>query len=295
MSSTDQAHKELIDSVILLNSNVDQLTESVNDVPKKVKDILQLKNVQQESSYGMPKKGFEDALGAIKTACDMKTILDNILVKNIMSVFTNEEEETEYLKCNFCEKWESNPQSHKDLGIMLLKGSKYSIYHQGVKKAMSRAFSNFKGALLKHIESQSHQISLKLEKGYNYKYKDEKESITNAMHQHAYFALKSNMPFNQFENYLATSVSSGLDIGNINHSNFFIEKFLELVNTEVIKKTADWFRNQANVTITLDVGTECGIPLLAVLFLSGNKAKLADIIPVVSKKGIDLASTCHVA
>ena len=236
VSSTDQAHKELIDSVIMLNSKVDQLTESVKEVPKKVKDILK-PNEQQQFSYGMAKREeVEKSLGDIKRACDMKTIMDNILVKNILSVYTNEEDETEYLKCNICEKWESNPNSYKNLGIMLVEGSDYSIYHLGLKKVMSRAFSNFKTTLARHIESQSHQSSLKLESEYNYKNKDAKESIANAMRQHAYFALKSNMPFNQFENYCATSVSSGLDIGNINHSRFFIEKFLELVNTEVIKK-----------------------------------------------------------
>ena len=103
------------------------------------------------------------------------------------------------------------------------------------------------------------------------------------------------MPFKRFENYLATSVLSGLEIGNINHTYHFIEKFLELVDKELIKMTATWFCEQKHVTITLDVGTENGIPLLAVLFISDNKAKLADIIPLISKTGLDLASTCFQA
>ena len=36
---------------------------------------------------------------------------------------------------------------------------------------------------------------------------------------------------------------------------------------------------------------ENGLPLLAVLFISGGTSKLADLIPVVSKKGADLAQT----
>ena len=160
---------------------------------------------------------------------------------------------------------------------------------------MSKAFLNLKGALIKHIESQSHTLPLKKESEYHYQNKHAKECIAHAMCQHAYFALKSNMPFNQFENYLATSVSSGLEIGNINHTYHFIEQFLELVDKELIKMTATWFCEQKHVTITLDVGTENGIPLLAVLFISGNKAKLADIIPLISKTGLDLATACFQA
>ena len=84
-------------------------------------------------------------------------------------------------------------------------------------------------------------------------------------------------------------------MGNINHTNHFIRSFLNLVDDELRAKTATWFRQQTDVTITLDVGTECGIPLLAVLFISKKQAKLADIIPVTSKKGVDLATTCYEA
>ena len=46
-----------------------------------------------------------------------------------------------------------------------------------------------------------------------------------------------------------------------------------------------WFSKQTNVTITLDVGTENGIPLLDELFISDSKSKLVDIVPITSKKG----------
>ena len=56
-----------------------------------------------------------------------------------------------------------------------------------------------------------------------------------------------------------------------------------------------WFSKQTNVTITLDVGTENGIPLLAELFISDSKSKLVDIVPITSKKGIDIAKGCFQA
>ena len=56
-----------------------------------------------------------------------------------------------------------------------------------------------------------------------------------------------------------------------------------------------WFSKQTNVTITLDVGTENCIPLLAELFISDSKSKLVDIEPITSKKGIDMAKGCFQA
>ena len=111
----------------------------------------------------------------------------------------------------------------------------------------------------------------------------------------AYITIKCNLPFNQLKKLCATNYSSGLEIGNLNHSRFFIDKFLELVNNELIKKTVAWLDNQKHVTVTLDVGPECGTPLLAVLYISENKAKLANITSITSKKGEDLATSCFEA
>ena len=82
----------------------------------------------------------------------------------------------------------------------------------------------------------------------------------------------------------------GLEIGNINHSRTFIQKYLSLINDEFIKKTLDWYDEQTDITVTLEIGTEFGVPLLAVLFISNKKSKLVDIVPVTSKKGVDIAS-----
>ena len=65
-----------------------------------------------------------------------------------------------------------------------------------------------------------------------------------------------------------------------------------MVDTQLISKTLSWFKDQENVTITLDIGTENCLPLLAVLFISQGQSKLADIVPVLSKKGVDLAKSC---
>ena len=46
-----------------------------------------------------------------------------------------------------------------------------------------------------------------------------------------------------------------------------------------LKKTTEWAKKQDNLTVTLDIGTEYGIPLLAVLFINAGKSKLVDIVP----------------
>ena len=299
VSSINQTStKNICDSIDVLSKKIDHMSDSINNMPESLrflfKDSLKEMSCTPSGSAKDTQHDFEKYLQEIKQAESMKAITDNSLVKNTFSVFQNEEDETEYMKCNICAKWD-NPNSAKNLGIALIEGSNYSIYQSGIKKPMSRAFSNFKKTLVVHIESQSHNASVKQEKEFNYQNKNAKESVAHAMRQQAYFTIKCNLPFNQFENLCATEVFSGLDLGNINHTRFFIDKFLDVINKELVKKTVTWFHSQTSVTVTLDVGTECGIPLLAVLFLSDNKSKLADIIPITSKKGVDLASTCFAA
>ena len=114
------------------------------------------------------------------------------------------------------------------------------------------------------------------------------------MRQLAYFTVRSNLPFNQFPNLLATVNSCGLNLGDINHTESFIDAFLTLVNEELCKKTADWFNSENEVTATLDIGTVYGISLLATLFIGNNgSVKLANITPITSKKGADVARVCY--
>ena len=115
------------------------------------------------------------------------------------------------------------------------------------------------------------------------------------MTQLTYFciqSIQSNLPFAQFENLLGTSSTYGLQLGDINHTGEFLINFLHLVDFKLIKKTYDWVYKHEHLTVTLDVGTEYGIQLLAVSFISGGKSKLVDIMPLIKKKGIDFADLC---
>ena len=61
------------------------------------------------------------------------------------------------------------------------------------------------------------------------------------MRQYAYFTIKCSLPFYLFENDCDICFASCLDIGNINHTKILIENFSELVDKELVKKTAEWF------------------------------------------------------
>ena len=293
-------------ATLLLNQQLDNIDGRLNDVlsaiksvPEKVKDLIEIKQPKSlpsssnTSSKDRTDDEFEMLINKIKAATSMKEITENKLIKNIFSIYKREEDDTEMMKCEICDKW-SNSNSEKNLGIHLVEGSNYSVfdYEQGVKNAMSKSFSRFKYILIKHLEGQTHHRSLKQNNDFDTKNKKIKDAVSQSMRQMAYFTIKCNLPFNQFENYCATNVSCGLEIGNINHTRRFILTFLQLVSEKLVAKTADWFSKQKHVTITLDVGTENGIPLLAVLFISNSKSKLVDIVPITSKKGKDIATIC---
>ena len=237
-----------------VNEKLDDVLTAIKGVPEKVKALIQSETKHANSQpSGNNRSSEEDTkdnefamlINNIKVATSMKSIKENKLIKNIFSIYKREDDDTEMMKCELCDKW-SNSNSEQKLGIQLLEGSNYSVfdYEQGVKKAMSKSFSNFKITLIKHIESQTHNKSLKHNHDFDTKNKRTKDAVSHSMRQMAYFTIKCNLPFNQFENYCATNFSCGLEIGNINHSRRFILTFLDLVSEKLVKKTADWFSEQ---------------------------------------------------
>ena len=201
-----------------------------------------------------------------------------------------DDQESEKLVCKACKKWAKGPATK--LGFDLVGGSTYSIWASGVKKPMEKWFSNMKQKLAQHLMTDAHHNALKTEMCHAAEILRKKDEIFKTMRHLAYLAIKSNLPLDQFPTLLATVNACGLELGNINHSRAFITQFLELVNVELIKKTAAWFDEQIEITFTLDIGTVYGMTLLAVLFMSNGKVKLADLAPITSKKREDVANVC---
>ena len=211
----------------------------------------------------------------------MKDILD----KNIFEVQTDEEG-CFHLVCMGCEKHNKNYRS----GFNLDDGPDYSVYQDGYKKKMERWFSNMKHNLILHIQGTPHHKAAKTLLQESALINKTKDEISNRMRHWSYFVLKSNLPFKQFPVLLGTASCNGEELGDINHSEAFMPAFLELVDSELQDKTAEWLIDQTDVTATLDIGTVYGISMLAVLLMSGGKVKLVGIPPVSSKKGVDVAT-----
>ena len=59
----------------------------------------------------------------------------------------------------------------------------------------------------------------------------------------------------------------------------------ELINSQLIQETQDWFINEDSLTITADIGTIQGLSLLVLLVLSekDKTAKLVGVNPIRNK------------
>ena len=209
----------------------------------------------------------------------MDKLLENRQVKDIFAI-ERDANTQEILACKPCRKWKADRMSHHSVFHLPVDGSTYSVWSSGKKLPMENWFSNFKASLRDHIMSDFHQKSLKEELNERTIVHKKKDEIFKTVRHMAYFSLKSNLPFEQFPSLLATTNACGLEIGDINHSRKFITNFLELLNSELEKKTATWFLENDNITLTLDIGTVDGVTLLAVLFIKDGKTKLANAIPV---------------
>ena len=237
-------------------------------------------------------ENYQKLVDDIKSAsCNsMKQILKNKLVEGIFEI--EESENCDSLICVVCKNRAKGTSSAK-LGFSLVDGTEYSVWESGIKRPMSKSFSNLKQKIATHLESHVHINCVTAELEDRAKVYQTKDKIFRSMRQLAYFCLKSNLPFNQFESLLATANVCGLQLGDKNHSREFMLQFLNLVDTELIKKTVKWVEDQEHITITLDIGTVYGFPLLAVLFIANKTAKLANILPLISKRGADVAQTCY--
>ena len=152
-----------------------------------------------------------------------------------------------------------------------------------------RCFINIKSLLLRHLKEYTHIIRAVKHLQERQIKISKVEEVHNALQHLLYFCLNSSLSFEECPKLLAT-----VHIGNINQSTWFIKQYCDMVGAELFERTVHWLKQQKSITVTLDIGTCTGITLLAVLFISDDthEVRLANIVPVVSKKGTDLAQTC---
>ena len=136
------------ESVSEIKGKLDDILSEVKDLPKKISEVIQKNNTSQISvdqpmtsrssndNLCSVEPDIEKLLNDIKNANSMSSIKNNKLIANKFLIYKNEEDDTEYMKCEVCSKWD-NLNSVKKLGQALIDGSEYSVYEAGVKHAMT--------------------------------------------------------------------------------------------------------------------------------------------------------------
>ena len=290
--STQAQRNDVLVNNQLLHDILKIVKQIDGKVDKQFKDNKQGQDTELKETVAKliaPSQEYDQHVNQIRsTGCNsMSQILKNRLIDGIFEIAWRDDKES--LVCVACQKHAKNYRK----GFDLEEGSNYSVWSSGIKLPMTKWFSNFKRKLMEHLQSNAHHKAVKDELKQSAVIFTTKEKIFKSMRHLAYFTLKSNLPFDQFPSLLATANCCGVELGDINHTRNFVVAFLDLVNAELVDKTVKWFEEQDEVTCTLDIGTVHGVTLLATLFMSKGKVKLANIAPTPSKKGKDVAETCY--
>ena len=274
---------------------IDLILQNTNDILKHLSGDTRQRNPSASSSTSEASTSIsiseEDEnsklFSVIRTAKNMDQIMDSDLVNGIFE-FKDESDSPETVKKLVC--MACTLESGQAIGFKIENTSFQKL--PGVNQP--RWFINMKSSLIRHLREYRHTVRA-IQHLQERRLKVSKVEVHNAMQHLLFFCLKSSLSFKQYPKLLATANRCKVQVGNINHSPWFIEKYCDMVGAELFDRTVDWLIQQKSVTITLDIGTCTGVTLLAVLFISDDmhEIRLANIVPVVSKKGTDLATTCY--
>ena len=112
-----------------------------------------------------------------------------------------------------------------------------------------------KTSLLRHIKKETHIRNVKDGLHNQTKLNSIKTDIIKAMRNLSYFTFKSELSFDNFPTLIATVIKCNVELGNINHSKYYIIKYLECLNQVLIDETVQWLDIQENntVSVTLDI------------------------------------------
>ena len=191
------------------------------------------------------------------------------------------------LNCRACEKYDN----------IRLINVENPDYEKKYRENLPRWFLNFKRSLLRHLDQSKHTKAAEEYSAEHRLLTDKRKSIMNAIRYLSYFAIKSNLAFDNYPQLLATVNRCDVEIGNINQSSYFIQNYLALIDDILVEDTVSWLNDQKDqtVSITLDIGTCNGMTLLTVLFICGSDVRLANVLLTDSKKGDKLAELCFKA
>lgn len=280
------------DSATLKNQN-----KIIDTQDKILKELKKLTDTRQDISIKTKIESVGDVEGAgpylsrIRTANDMQTVLNSPLVANTFELKKSQNDDSNdyVLFCKCCAV--PNSMSKRDI---LVKDPEYSPKKKtdGSFESQPNWFTNLKKAIIRHISKVSHEKNAH-ELALKQRFKTSaREEVSRCMRHLSYFAAKTSMPFSTFNYFLSTVNRCGVDLGNINHSEFYIRKYTQLLDQILKKNTVNWVKEKKDITITLDIGTCQGLTLLAVLLIKDSEVHLMKIVPTSCKKGPHLAELC---
>ena len=177
--------------------------------------------------------------------------------------YTDDNKGSMLLVCRLCR---NKPESTGKFVVHsdgFLKISKHdSTEEKEIKRAKNKSFSNLKIAIHKHLTkcqpNEKEQEEMK-------KMLSREKVIGLRVARWAYTIFKNALPHEQFESLLLTSDLNGTDIGNINHSRFFVPKFLSNLYIELQGRFKSFFgtpiqatKERPPVAISADLATHRG-------------------------------------
>ena len=148
-----------------------------------------------------------------------------------------------------------------------------------INECQMRWFLNLKNNLKTHLKKLQHLQRAAVSDVINIKNDAMSEQINETCSNVLYYIVKTNTAWALFPVLLAVLYRSGHEIGNINHSHYACETITDILNTELISNSKQWFRDEKSMTLTADIGTLLGLSLLVVLLESesSNSVRLAGI------------------
>ena len=118
-------------------------------------------------------------------------------------------------------------------------------------------FRNLKRSLKRHIITQTHKDSLSdisVKTASDLKVEKREKDIGMRLARMAYHLFKRGRPDTDFPEHVVLHHLNGVDVGNINHSDKFVSKFLPFVGEEVKKKLIKFLTSRLPQTGCVPIG-----------------------------------------
>lgn len=217
------------------NSKLDSLISDVDVVKKDVAKIsdqmdkLKLSGNLIDEVDSSKENSLQASLNAKKTLIKSSKSLSEILRYNEDLVAIESEDVVSCQICDTSGEGKAVGRFHYDFSL----GTNFS------DKNVPRAFSNLKGNIIKHIDSNAHiKNANEKELGKRQKtlFKTRNYKVGMVLGRQAYSVLKISGSLSQYENEVSVLSAQGTDVGQLNHSRKFVAEFAKSIHTVLVSQ-----------------------------------------------------------